>query len=185
MFIKANIANLLGLIVFLSTFFLSDSKPLNVFLILIAGISIYLYLITFEYQRMTLMIGRYISFKNEIENKTYITHIQMLLSPSMKMVALIFIDSIITGFTLAIFLKFNVFLFLVYLIVKYVLIAILPIPLPYAYLFSELKNAIGDLSKIFTQTPENVSILMQSLEVYKKMPHNKNYENWIYNHMQK
>jgi hypothetical protein len=143
LFFKANIGNIfLLLIAIYIYFFLKDIDTIPLyFIIILCYLDITIFNISFEYQRITLIISRIAKVAHN--SNLSVPQLQILMTNN-KIVPLLIIDAVIAGIIIGYFLHASLVFLLLYLIAKYLMGIFIPTYKPYALLFKyvgqELEN---------------------------------------------
>jgi hypothetical protein len=175
MFLRANLGNILiAIVAAIVYFFLKDIKSLPLLLILILGyIDITIFNISFEYQRITLVIARLA--KAHKSTNLSVPQLQVLMT-SDKISPLLLIDAVISGIITGYFLLTSIWYLIAFFVMKYLLGIFLPSYKPYKYLFKLVGQELNNNS--MSQPHEFIEKTLL-LTYYKMLPHNKNYETEI------
>jgi hypothetical protein len=179
LFLKANVGNAVGLVALVLSFIFSSNISINLNLIIIfIVINSCFFRIAFEYQRITLIIGRCVGAREAIQRHVLVFYIQTILaSPTFSF--LLFLENIFFGLLAGYVLGISFFYFVVLFVIKYLVISLIPFPIPYGLLFKIIDKQVVKAYEEM-RLSGGVSLLPALLVVYEAMPHNKSYENWAY-----
>ncbi len=176
MFIKANIGNVVIVIIaVLVFFFFRNIKFIPIIYILfLCYFDIWLQKIACEYQRITFMISRIAKLN---QSKFSIPELQILMTDD-SISSILFFKSFLTGFIVGYFLLNSLIFLVLFLIFQYLLSFIIPTYIPFKYLFDLINKEIKKIN--IENTREYVEKI--KLEKYfEDIPHTSQYENWIFN----
>lgn len=178
-FLQANIGGLIGLIVLvLSYLFKIDQFVGFKTISLLTIVCFYIYCTAFEYQRITLTLARCIKVKIGNEENIGVVEIQELLSsPIMGYVLLS--EGIVFGIVGGFLLRISVVYLLIILFVKYIVLAWIPTPAPFGVLFKLIDKELTNTGKQLMLSGR-MNVLITLISIYKRMPHNKTYEDWAF-----
>jgi len=178
-FLQANMGIIIGTIVFFFSYIFHVNQFINLKTIIVMTIiCFYIYRIVFEYQRITLILARCVKLKINNEEIIDIFDIQVLLSSSVLGFVL-FLESVVFGIVAGYFLRINVFYLLIVLVVKYLVLAWIPIPIPFTIFFQLIDKEIVKAGRELMILGKIKSMVIL-VSTYRKMPHNKTYEDWAF-----
>ncbi|PIR42211.1 hypothetical protein CO058_02085 [candidate division WWE3 bacterium CG_4_9_14_0_2_um_filter_35_11] len=175
--LQANFGGLIGLIVMLLAYLYHVDRFVGHWTIFILTIvSLYIFCFAFEYQRITLILARCV--KSKVATEVSISDIQAWLSS--PMLGFIFLlESIVFGIISGYLLSINIIYLVIVLFIKYIVLAWIPVPLPFGVLFRLINRELITLTQpsIFLG---NMMLILQLKHIYKEMPHDKTYEDWAF-----
>lgn len=178
--LTANIGTFLTVVTFAFSFLFVPAAWFSLSIVFFAVFCcIYLHEIAFEYQRITLTIGRCLKMREKNKSMLGVVDIQLFLSPPGFLIGLLLLENAIFGVLLGYSLQMGLAYFLILFLLKYVLAGLLPIPVPHTLLFRLIDTRMGNASKEILLLG-GIEAMMQLITLYKEMPHNKTYENWAF-----
>lgn len=129
------------------------------------------------------MIGRYIKSTSTRPNSIDISQIQMLLSSSAIGFG-IALDSLLTGLITGVIFKTNMLAAGLFIFIKYFLIVLIKLPIPFRFLFNSISRTLKTSSKDFFLIEGGTKLFLDIYTLVTRMPHNGQYEDWIYQKME-
>ena len=175
LFLRANLNYILLILVAILVFFFFGSvKDIPLFLIiLLCYLDITVFNISFEYQRITLILARIAKVHN---SNLGLPQLQILMTNN-KIVPFLILDAIVSGIIIGYFLHTSLLFLSLYLLAKYLLGIFIPTYKPYSLLFKyigqELENSTMTL-------PQEYMEKIRLKKYFEELPHDKSYENWAY-----
>lgn len=175
LFLQANLGNILLILISIIIYFFFGNItiiPLSLILIL-CYLDATIFNISFEYQRITLIIARIAKASNSALS---IPQLQVLMTNN-KIVPFMVIDAVISSMIIGYFLHTSILFLFIFLIVKYFLGIFIPTYKPYKLLFKYIGQ---ELKKNTIELPQEYIEKIRLNKYYSELPHNKEYELWAY-----
>lgn len=179
LFFQANIGSIVGLIALILSYILHIDQLITFkTMIALLAVSLYIYCLAFEYQRITLTLARCIKAKVGVEEEISVVDVQVMLASSV-IGFILFLQSIVFGIVAGYLLRTSFVYLIAVIFFKYFVLAWIPTPVPFGLLFRLLSRELVGAGRELISMGKFKSMIFL-VHVFREMPHNKTYEDWAF-----